>query len=149
VLPLGPPDEHGSPYRAQSAFAAWPGFLAEPDARVAEEEVESFVAHHAYWIGQWTTFAGRGAIADQVRFQREWDALRTYAAERGVRLIGDLPIYVADNGADYAAWPELFTTREVAGAPPDALSADGQHWGNPLYDWPALRVRGYRWWVER
>jgi 4-alpha-glucanotransferase len=72
-----------------------------------------------------------------------------YAGERGVRLIGDVPIYVADNGADRAAWPELFTAGEVAGAPPDALSASGQHWGNPLYDWPAMRAGGYRWWVER
>ena len=53
-----------------------------------------------------------------------------------IRLIGDLPIYVSDEGADLAGWPELFARGEVAGAPPDALSASGQRWGNPLYDWP-------------
>jgi len=84
-----------------------------------------------------------------VRFEREWSALRAYAAERGVRLIGDLPIYVSDEGADVAGWSELFEHGEVAGAPPDALSATGQLWGNPLYDWPAHRATGYRWWRER
>jgi 4-alpha-glucanotransferase len=66
-----------------------------------------------------------------------------------VRLIGDLPIYVSDEGADVAGWPELFAHGEVAGAPPDALSATGQLWGNPLYDWSAHRATGYRWWRER
>jgi 4-alpha-glucanotransferase len=149
VLPLGPPDEHRSPYRAASAFAAWPGLLAAPGAPVSVDDVEDFVARNAYWIGEWAAFAGEGAIADQVRFEREWNALRAYARERGVRVIGDVPIYVADNGADRHAWPELFTEGEVAGAPPDALSASGQHWGNPLYDWRALRATGYRWWIER
>jgi 4-alpha-glucanotransferase len=60
-----------------------------------------------------------------------------------------MPIYPSDAGADLAAWPELFASQEVAGAPPDALSADGQLWGNPLYDWPAHRRTGYRWWIER
>src|SRR5581483_7130061 len=149
VLPLGPPDEFGSPYRAASAFAASPLLLAEPRAPVAEAELEDFVARHPYWIGEWARFAGEGAIADQVRFEREWSALRAYARERGVRLLGDVPIYVADGGADVEAWPELFEPTGVAGAPPDALSADGQLWGNPLYDWPAHRATGYRWWIER
>jgi 4-alpha-glucanotransferase len=149
LLPLGPPDEHGSPYRARSAFAGWSGLLAEPRARVTQDETESFVARHPYWIGSWAAYAGAGAVADQVRFEREWNALRTYAREHGVRLIGDVPIYVSDNGADVGAWPNLFARGEVAGAPPDALSATGQHWGNPLYDWPAVRADRYHWWIER
>jgi 4-alpha-glucanotransferase len=149
VLPLGPPDEFGSPYRATSAFAASPRLLAEPLAPVSEREIEDFVARHPYWTGEWAGFAGRGALADQVRFEREWTALRDYARLRGVRLIGDIPIYVSDNGADVEARPELFESGEVAGAPPDALSANGQHWGNPLYDWPVHRATGYRWWMER
>jgi len=149
VLPLGPPDEFGSPYRAASAFAAWPGLLAEPKAKVSRNELESFVARHPFWSGEWARFAGPGALADQVRFEREWGALRAYAGERGIRLIGDVPIYVSDGGADVAAWPELFEHGEVAGAPPDALSAFGQRWGNPLYDWPAHRATGHRWWIER
>jgi 4-alpha-glucanotransferase len=166
VLPLGPPDEFESPYRARSAFAGSPNLLAEPDAPVSDEEIERLVAQHAYWIGGWARFAGQwaesaggkaaaarpqagGALADQVRFEREWQALRAYAREHGVRLIGDVPIYVADVGADIETWPELFASGDVAGAPPDALSASGQLWGNPLYDWPTHRASGYRWWVER
>ncbi len=149
VLPLGPPDEFGSPYRSPSAFAASPRLLARPQARVGADEVEEFVARHPYWVGAWASFAGRGALADQVRFEREWGALRAYAARRGVRLIGDLPFYVSDAGADLAGWPELFERGEVAGAPPDALSAAGQRWGNPLYAWPVHRATGYRWWRER
>jgi 4-alpha-glucanotransferase len=149
VLPLGPPDEFGSPYRATSAFAGWAGLLAEPEAPVSSEELEDFVARHAFWIGEWARFAGPHAIADQVRFEREWSALRGYARAHGVGLVGDVPIYVSDIGADVRAWPELFAHGEVAGAPPDALSASGQRWGNPLYDWPAHRATGYRWWIER
>jgi 4-alpha-glucanotransferase len=149
VLPLGPPDEFRSPYRSPSAFAASPQLLARPDARVTAGEVEDFVARHPYWTAGWASFAGADVIADQVRFEREWTALRRYAAERGVRLIGDLSIYVSDEGADLAVWPELFARGEVAGAPPDALSATGQRWGNPLYDWPVHRATGYRWWCER
>ena len=149
VLPLGPPDEYGSPYRSASAFAASPGLLARPHARVTAAEIEDFVARHPFWIGDWAWFAGEGAIADQARFEREWGALRAYARDRGVRLIGDVPIYVSDAGADVATRPELFAAGEVAGAPPDALSGNGQLWGNLLYDWPAHRATGYRWWIER
>ena len=149
TLPLGPPDEFGSPYRSPSAFAASPRLVEKPEARVTVAEVEEFVARHPYWAGSWAAFAGDGAIADQVRFEREWGALRDYARARGVRLIGDVPIYVSDEGADVAGWPELFVGGEVGGAPPDALSANGQLWGNPLYHWPAHRETGYRWWRER
>jgi 4-alpha-glucanotransferase len=149
VLPLGPPDEFGSPYRSRSAFAASSQLLARPGARVTAGEMEDFVARHPFWTGGWARFAGSGALTDQVRFEREWGALRKYAAELGVRLMGDLPIYVADGGADLDCWPELFARGEVAGAPPDSLSATGQRWGNPLYDWPVHRATGFRWWRER
>src|SRR3954449_6710971 len=79
--PLGPPDRYGSPYKSPSAFAAWPGLLAEPDAVVAREEEDAFREKHAAWIDGWEAFAPRGAIADQVRFDREWGALRAHAAE--------------------------------------------------------------------
>jgi len=149
MLPLGPPDRYGSPYKATSAFAAWPGLLAEPDAPVTPEEEAAFRERAGFWIEDWERFAGRGAVADQVRFDREWAALRAYALERGVRLIGDVPIYVAPGSADHVAHPELFQDGAVAGTPPDAFTDKGQLWGNPLYDWPALRRRRYRWWVER
>jgi 4-alpha-glucanotransferase len=149
VLPLGPPDRYRSPYKSASAFAAWRGFLAAPRAPVSAAEIADFRERQAYWIGDWERFSARGAVVDQVRFQREWGALRRYAADRGVRILGDVAIYVSPGGADHAAHPELFQDGWVAGAPPDAYSDDGQLWGNPLYDWPALQRRGYRWWVER
>jgi 4-alpha-glucanotransferase len=129
VLPLGPPDEHGSPYAARSAFAASPGLLADPDAPVSGDEVESFIARHGFWAAEW---AASGSLTDQVRFEREWSSLRAYARARGVRIIGDLPIYVAPGSVDHLAHPELFQEGVVAGVPPDVFSADGQLWGNPL-----------------
>jgi 4-alpha-glucanotransferase len=147
VLPLAPPDEHGSPYSSRSAFAGAPELLAEPDAPVTDAEVEDFVARQAFWIGDWAAYGG--SLADQVRFEREWSGLRAYAADRGVGLIGDLPIYVAPGSADHLAHPELFQDGVVAGVPPDLYSANGQLWGNPLYRWDTLRASGYRWWLER
>jgi 4-alpha-glucanotransferase len=150
MLPLGPPDRARSPYKSSSAFAAWRGLLAEPAAKVSDDEIADFREREAFWIGDWERFAGgRRAVADQVRFAREWGALRTYANERGIGLIGDVPIYVAPDGADHRAWPSLFRDGEVAGVPPDAFTDLGQLWGNPLYDWPALQRTRYRWWTER
>ncbi len=149
VLPLGPPDEHGSPYRARSAFAGWTGLLAEPRAPVSADELEDFVARHTYWAGDWAAYEGKGALAGQVRCEREWSALRGYAATKGVRIFGDLPLYVSDQGADLASHRELFDTRVMAGAPPDDYSRSGQLWGNPVYRWQAARAEGFRWWTER
>jgi 4-alpha-glucanotransferase len=149
VLPLGPPDRYGSPYKSSSAFAAWRGLLESPRAPVSASEISEFRERQSFWIEDWERFAGRSALADQVRFDREWGALRAYGAERGVRIIGDVAIYVSPGSADHRAHPELFQSGLVAGAPPDAYAESGQLWGNPLYDWPALQRRGYRWWVER
>jgi 4-alpha-glucanotransferase len=149
VLPLGPPDRYRSPYKSSSAFAAWPGLLADRRAPVSAAEISDFRERQSFWIGDWERFSSRGAVADQVRFDREWGALRAYAAGQGVQILGDVAIYVSPDGADHRAHPELFQTGLVAGAPPDAYATDGQLWGNPLYDWPALQRRGYRWWVER
>jgi 4-alpha-glucanotransferase len=152
MLPLGPPDRYGSPYKAKSAFAAWPALLAEPRAPVSRDDELDFRERNAFWIDDWAAYSPsrhRDAVADQVRFDREWAALRAYAAERGVRIIGDVPIYIAPGSADQRTHPELFQDGAVAGTPPDAFTDKGQLWGNPLYDWPALRRRGYRWWTER
>ena len=147
VLPLGPPDDVGSPYASSSAFAAWPGFLAEPDAKVTAAERASFRSRNAYWAGDWE--AAGGDLADQVRFEREWTELRTYGQSHGVRLIGDVPMYPAWDSVDHRSHPGLFLPGLVAGAPPDALGPNGQHWGNPVFDWEAMAREGYRWWVER
>ena len=91
----------------------------------------------------------------QYLFYTQWRDLRAYAARKGVKMVGDLPIYVAGDSADVWANPHLFDldaqghSKEVAGCPPDAFSEDGQLWGNPVYDWKALRLSGYRFWVRR
>ena len=91
----------------------------------------------------------------QFQFFRQWAALRTYANQRGVRIVGDIPIFVAHDSADVWAHPELFYLDErgeptvVAGVPPDYFSATGQRWGNPLYRWELMESRGYDWWVTR
>ena len=149
MLPIGVPGRGRSPYRSPSAFAGWPGLLAAPHAPVSAGEEAEFRARHAFWVEDWAAERGRRAVADQVRFAREWAALRAYAAERGVRLIGDVAIYVARDGVDQRRHPELFHDELQAGVPPDLFTDAGQLWGNPLYDWPALRRRRYRWWVER
>jgi 4-alpha-glucanotransferase len=150
VLPLGPPNRQRSPYKSASAFAAWRGLLADPGAPVSAAERASFRSRHAFWIDDWSAFAGgTRALNDQVRFEREWSELRSYAAARGVRMIGDVPIYVAAGSADHVRWPSLFRDDVVAGVPPDAFTSRGQLWGNPIYDWSALRRQRYRWWVER
>ena len=91
----------------------------------------------------------------QYQFFRQWGALRRYALQRGVSIMGDLPIYVAHDSADVWAHPEMFHLDDsgmpalVAGVPPDYFSATGQLWGNPLYRWDKMSSSGYRWWVER
>ena len=102
-------------------------------------------------------------LADEIRleckiqyeFQRQWDELHAYAAERGIKLIGDLPMYVSADSADVWCERELFCLDEAgrpfkqAGAPPDPFAEDGQLWGNPTYDWPHMRATGYDWWMRR
>ena len=91
----------------------------------------------------------------QFFFFRQWDALKRYAGEKGVLLMGDAPIYTAMDSADVWAAPENYQLdgsgrpTGVAGVPPDYFSADGQLWGNPLYDWAAMRKDGYSWWGSR
>ena len=148
VLPLGPPEGlTGSPYMSPSAFAGSPALLAAPRARVSATDAAEFRARNEYWIEDWLAFGG--SLEDQVRFDREWRALRAYAAARAVRVFGDMPIYVAADGADHRAHLRLFQRGAVAGVPPDSFARSGQLWGNPLYDWSAMRADGYRWWIER
>ncbi len=86
---------------------------------------------------------------------RHWQMLKDYANWRGIRVLGDLPIFASPDSADAWANPQLFLLddrlqpRVVAGVPPDYFSAGGQLWGNPIYDWDALRKNGYRWWIDR
>lgn len=91
----------------------------------------------------------------QFLFLKQWSALKAYANGKGIEIIGDIPIYVAFDSADTWANPELFqldkenTPIDVAGCPPDAFSATGQLWGNPLYKWDYHKKTGYKWWMKR
>ena len=91
----------------------------------------------------------------QFLFDMQWRKLRQYAHEKGVSLFGDMPIYIALDSSDAWAHPEILLIDKngrpshVAGVPPDYFSADGQLWGNPLYDWKHHEARGYQWWIER
>ena len=130
--------EHGG-----APWNEWtPGLRERDEAALAEarERFSDAIDRRAFW---------------QFLFDRQWAALRAHAAARGVRVIGDIPIFVAYDSADVWAHPELFEldARErptvVSGVPPDYFSETGQRWGNPLYRWDALEERGYDWWVER
>ena len=91
----------------------------------------------------------------QYCFHKQWQRLRSYANERGIRIIGDLPIYVPLDSADVWSHPENFQLtrtrrpRVVAGCPPDGFSKNGQYWGNPIYDWVHMESRGFDWWLQR
>lgn len=98
----------------------------------------------------------RKHLALQVLFARQWGALRSYARSRGVRLFGDLPIYVSSDSADVWANPELFEVDRrtgkpalVSGVPPDIFNSEGQLWNHPLYRWREMRRDRYRWWIDR
>ncbi|MEA4890066.1 MAG: 4-alpha-glucanotransferase [Clostridiaceae bacterium] len=105
----------------------------------------------------------RGDMADEILFwkqiqylfSRQWQALKAYAHQKGIRIIGDIPIYVSPDSSDLWAHPELFQVddqldlTEVAGCPPDPFAPEGQLWGNPLYNWPRHRDDHYRWWIKR
>ena len=153
MLPLGPPDGAGSPYASASAFAALRrAARGARRARVTPDELEAFArAQRVLDRATGPRFAGAGAIADQVRFDREWGALRRYArrARRAAdRRRPDLRRRAA--APTTRRTPSSSSDGVVAGAPPDGLSA-----GRPALGQPALRLgrdaraTGYRWWIER
>ena len=89
-------------------------------------------------------------VFTQYLFFRQWEKLRSYAREQGIRLIGDMPVYAASDSADVWSEPEFFRLQEdVAGVPPDAFSEEGQLWGNPIYDYEAMEKDGFGWWIRR
>jgi 4-alpha-glucanotransferase len=130
--------EHGG-----GTWQAWPRALRfrEPDAMAAARRRHSRDTRRLRF--------------SQFLFFRQWKVLRSHAAARGVRIIGDIPIFVAGDSADVWSHPELFVLDDdrrptvVAGVPPDYFSDTGQLWGNPLYDWDRHRATGYAWWIER
>ena len=131
-------DAHGG-----APWSEWEPALIRREAEAMEDARRAYAADIEFWK------------AVQYLFFKQWLALKAYANERGVEIIGDLPIYVAADSVDVWSSPEGFqlddtlTPTEVAGCPPDAFSATGQLWGNPLYDWDAMKKTGYAWWVRR
>ena len=91
----------------------------------------------------------------QFKFYEQWSALKKYANDKNILIVGDMPIYVSADGSDIWAQPEMFQLdgenkpTRIAGCPPDSFSADGQVWGNPLYRWDYHKATGYHWWVTR
>jgi 4-alpha-glucanotransferase len=138
----------------------------------------SFCQREHHWLADWCNFSAlreqnlftspehwkikeidsslaQGAAVLQFIFSEQWSELKKYAAKHGVKLLGDEPIYVSDDGCDRWAHPELFQLNAegkpafVAGVPPDYFSEDGQLWGNPLYDWARHAADGFQWWRAR
>ncbi len=94
-------------------------------------------------------------VFTQYFFYRQWNKLKQYANAKGIKIIGDLPIYVSEDSSDIWSSPEYFNLdknlvpKTVAGVPPDGFTDDGQLWGNPIYDWDAMEAEGYKWWIKR
>ena len=121
------------------------------------DEFDRYCARNAHWLDAFATFMA-GKQRDfgedvhrywQFEFDRQWSALREYCRHLGIRVMGDLPIYVAGDSSDVASHPDLFRTDVIAGVPPDYFSATGQLWGNPIYRWDKLKETGYEWWIDR
>ena len=126
------------------SWTEWP----DEDIRLHRPEaVEAYRARYAEDMEFW--------IFCQFLFFRQWNALRAYAHEKGIQFIGDVPIYVALDSADVWAEPKYFqldsdgVPKEVSGVPPDAFTEEGQLWGNPLYDYEAMKADGFGWWIRR
>jgi 4-alpha-glucanotransferase len=132
--------------RAASGYVPWPKW----DPALAKRTPRALVAAHRRHAGAVDFWR-----FTQWCFDAQWRAVRRYAGERGVLLVGDLPIFVAHHSADCWARPDLYLLDErfqptvVAGVPPDYFSATGQRWGNPLYDWAAMQRDNYAWWIAR
>ncbi len=171
ILPLNPPGPGNSPYMSPSVFAGNPLFL-DPEVLahkglLTRAELEScrrddpdrvdYDWLRAVRVPLLEKAAQRSGEADflQREFLRQWAQLRAYAHQKGVSILGDLPICVSPNGKEVAEQPELFQLDaagklgRVAGVPPDAFSATGQLWGNPLYDWEGHRKEVFAWWGKR
>ncbi len=125
------------------------GWLDGWERFAALREANGFAAPGRWGRGEPDADSRARAAALQMIAESQWRALRSHAASRGVRLLGDEPIYVSADGADRWARPELFASGAVAGVPPDYFSEDGQLWGNPLYAWERHAEDGFAWWRAR
>lgn len=150
--------------KACARFTEWDKVDAFLDAHPHSERFCAFMAlKKANGALPWNEWTVTDPDQEEVRFWaftqyeffRQWTYLRAYANSRGVKIIGDIPIYVAWDSSDVWSAPGQFQLdkrkmpNQVAGVPPDYFAADGQLWGNPLYDWKAMKKDGYAWWKER
>lgn len=125
------------------SWLEWAPELKNREPEAIAQATEQYAEEIAFWK------------AVQYLFFHQWEQFRSYVNARGIQLIGDLPIYVSLDGVDVWSHPELFQLdeekcpKEVAGVPPDGFSADGQLWGNPLFDWEYMKQDGFAWWVRR
>ncbi|PRQ03432.1 4-alpha-glucanotransferase [Enhygromyxa salina] len=133
-------------HQGGEGFVAWPDWPPEL-ARREPAALDAAREHHHDELEFWRFV--------QFCFDRQWRELERYANERGVKLVGDMPIFVAAHSADCWSRPELYHLDDelrpavVAGVPPDFFSETGQRWGNPLYNWDAMKADGYAWWIAR
>src|SRR6266496_199634 len=128
---------------SEASWNHWPSPLARREPRAIEAARKELAAELA------------GRRVTQFFFYEQWHALRLYCAQRAIRVVGDIAIFVDYDSADVWARRDLYRLRDdlepevVSGVPPDAFSATGQRWGNPLYNWDTIRAQGYDWWVKR
>ena len=167
MLPVETTGFGNSPYYCMDAFESNPLFL-DLDLLIEEgilkqEDVDAIdwgsdpsrVDYDKVWAGRNQLFKDIPRERLQELFAAQWRAMREYAHSKGIGLIGDLPIYVPAESRDVKENPQEFQLDEngvpkaVAGVPPDGFSADGQYWGNALYDWEAMKKNGYNWWIRR
>lgn len=146
---------------------------------VKDKEYDCFCKENAYWLDNYARFMTLKSLNNnkswnewdilkledeneldfyrfvQFEFSKQWFALKEYANQKGIGIIGDIPIYVAYDSSDVWSEPEQFqldkdnTPSAVAGCPPDAFSDEGQLWGNPLYNWKLMKSEGFKWWKKR
>ncbi len=130
--------------KVKNNYSSWTNWAEnERDYKQASENSAQYDDEMSFW--RWV----------QYEFDTQWQSLRSYAKKNGIMLIGDMPIYVAHDSADVWSSPDQFLLDEnynptlVAGVPPDAFSATGQLWGNPIYNWEKMKNEGFTWWLNR
>jgi len=154
ILAAGPTGVGDSPYSPLSVFAGNPKFIDNTRTTTDDAKFQKFIKENKYWLESFVQFMEkREAKVDhallQFHFFEQWAELRKYANGKGIKIIGDVPIYTAMDSADVFGFKDQFDFEGVAGVPPDYFSETGQLWGNPLYDWKRHSTQKYKWWIER
>lgn len=172
ILPINPTGIGDCPYNSYSAFAGNTDFINRDELPVDISSVDDFYSKNSYWLDDYINYLidklkldterivnfqekRKELILDQYYFDVQWKSLKKYANDRGIKIMGDLPIFVSSDSADVHGNREIFLLdsdghlKVNAGVPPDDFSVDGQNWGLALYDWKALKESNYDWWIKR